>query len=93
MACSPYFTVTGSHPLSPLDIAKATYLQPPPDSILLTPDLISRCAITLQKCLIDLEVLYLKVYSAQLEAAKWFELVHQRTIRDYDFAKGDLVLL
>ena len=30
---------------------------------------------------------------ARLEAAKRFELVHQRTIRDYDFAKGDLVLL
>ena len=41
MGCSPYFAVTGSHPLIPLDIAEATYLQPPPDSILLTPDLIA----------------------------------------------------
>ena len=93
MGCSPYFAVTGSHPLIPLDIAEATYLQPPPDSIISTPDLIARHAIALQKCSIDLEILYSKVYSAWLKAAKWFKQVHQQTIRDYNFAKGDLVLL
>ena len=64
MCCSPYFAVTGSHPLIPLDISEAPYLQPPPDSILLTTDLIAQCAIALQICSIDLEILYLKVYSA-----------------------------
>jgi hypothetical protein len=49
MGCSPYFTVTGSHPLIPLDISEATYLQPPPDSILSSTDLISQRAIALQK--------------------------------------------
>ena len=77
MGCSPYFTVTGLHPLIPLDISEATYLQPPPNSILSTPDLIARRAIALQKRSIDLEVLYSNVYSARLEAAKRFELVHQ----------------
>src|SRR6202142_3776341 len=33
MGCSPYFAVTGSHPLIPLDISEATYLQPPPHSV------------------------------------------------------------
>jgi hypothetical protein len=41
MGCSPYFAVTGSHPLIPLDITEATYLQPPPDSVLSTTDLIA----------------------------------------------------
>jgi hypothetical protein len=93
MGCSPYFAATGSHPLLPLDIAEATYLQPPPDSILSLTDLIARRAIALQKRSADLEQLYSKVYTARLEAAKCFELIHSRTIRDYNFAKGDLVLM
>jgi Integrase zinc binding domain/RNase H-like domain found in reverse transcriptase len=93
MGCSPYFAVTGSHPLIPLDISEATYLQPPPDSILSTTDLIARRAIALQKRSADLEKLYSKVYTARLDAAKRFELVHKRTMRDYNFEKGDLVLL
>ena len=42
MGCSPYFAVTGSHPLIPLNISEATYLQPPPNSILSSTDLISQ---------------------------------------------------
>jgi hypothetical protein len=42
MGCSPYFAVTGAHPILPFDIAEATYLQPPPTSIMSTTDLISR---------------------------------------------------
>jgi hypothetical protein len=93
MGCSPYFAVTGSHPLIPLDISEATYLQPPPDSVLSSTDLIARCAIALQKRSDDINKLYSKVYSARLKAAVQFEKEHQRTIRDYDFQHGDLVLM
>ena len=93
MGCSPYFVITGSHPLLPLDISEATYLQPPPDSILSSTDLIARRAIALQKRSGDLQVLFSKVYEARLEAAKRFEIVHKRTIRDYNFTRGDLVLM
>ena len=41
MGCSPYFAVTGAHPLLPLDISEATYMQPPPDSVLSSTDLIA----------------------------------------------------
>jgi hypothetical protein len=34
MGCSPYFAVTGAHPILPFDIAEATYLQPPPTSVM-----------------------------------------------------------
>ena len=49
MGCSPYFTVTGTHPLLPLDIAEATYLLPPPNAPLSTTDLIATHAVALQK--------------------------------------------
>ena len=93
MGCSPYFAVTGSHPLIPLDISEATYLQPPPDSVLSSTDLIARCAIALQKRSDDINMLYSKVYSARLQAAIRFEKEHQRTIRNYDFQPGELVLM
>jgi hypothetical protein len=49
MGCSPYYAATGTHPLIPLDITEATYLQPPPDSILSTTDLLVRRVIALQR--------------------------------------------
>jgi hypothetical protein len=50
MGCSPYFAITGAHPVLHFDIAEATYLQPPPTSVMLSTDLISHQAIALQKC-------------------------------------------
>ena len=49
MGCSPYFAVTGTHPLLPLDIVEATYLLPPPDAPMSMTTLIADCAIALQK--------------------------------------------
>jgi len=93
MGCSPYFAITGSHPLIPLDISEATYLQPEPTSLLSTEDLIARRAIALQKRSADLARLHSDVYAARLRAAKRFEENHARTIRGYDFKTGDLVLI
>src|SRR5438309_4893952 len=42
MGCSPYFAETGTHPLLPLNIVKASYLLPPPELILSMTDLIAR---------------------------------------------------
>ena len=93
MGCSPYFAVTGLHPLLPLNISEATYMQPPPDSILSTTNLIARQAIALQKRSDNLAKLYSNIYTARLKAARRFELEHHCTVRDYNFEKGDLVLL
>ena len=41
MGCLPYFAVAGTHPLLPIDIAKANYLLLLPDSILSSTDLIT----------------------------------------------------
>ena len=93
MGCSPYFACTGSHPLLPLDFLEATYLMPPPDSILSSTDLITRRAIALQKHSKDLAKIYSNVYKARKEAALRFEKEHKATIKDYNFKPGSLVLM
>ncbi|KAF7350636.1 Integrase catalytic domain-containing protein [Mycena sanguinolenta] len=93
MGCSPYFAVTGTHPLLPLDISEATYLLPPPESVLSTTELIARRAIALQKRCDQLAQLHSTVFEARLRAAVRFEVEHATTIRDYDFKRGDLVLM
>jgi hypothetical protein len=93
MGVSPYFAVTGTHPLLPLDIAEATYLLPPPDDWLSTTQLIARRAQQLQKRREDVAILKSKVYEARLEAARRFECEHPTIIKDFDFTKGDLVLV
>ena len=93
MGCSPYFAVTGCHPVLPMDIAEATYLLPPPEGIMATEDLIARRAIELQKRQDQLAQLNTRVYAARIAAAKKFEEKHATTIRNYDFATGSLVLM
>lgn len=93
MGCSPYFAATGTHPILPIDIAEANYLLPPPTSTMTTTDLIARRAITLQKRREQLTQLQDKVYSARVKAAVRYEEEHSRTIRDFDFQLGDLVLV
>ena len=93
MGCSPYFAATGTHPLIPLDIVEATYLQPPPDSLLSSTDLIARRAVALQKRREDLLRLRSAVYQARRRAALKFEEDNRHTIRDFDFARGALVLM
>lgn len=93
MGCSPYFAVTGTHPLIPLDILEATYLQPPPDSVLSITDLIARRAIALQKRFDDIQQIHSRVFEARNQAARRFEEEHQHTIHDFDFQRGRLVLV
>src|ERR1700753_904170 len=47
--CSPYFMVTGTHPLIPLDIVEATYLIKPPDGIQTPEQEIADRAVALMK--------------------------------------------
>jgi hypothetical protein len=93
MGCSPYFAATGTHPILPLDIAEATYLLPPPTELLSTTDLIATRAIALQKRKSHLSALQSKVMAARVQAAIRFECEHAATIRDFDFQRGDLVLI
>ena len=73
MGCSPYFAATGTHPLIPLDIAEATYLLPPPESLLSTTNLIALQAIALQKRRSHLALLHSQVMATHIQAAVRFE--------------------
>ncbi|SJL16892.1 uncharacterized protein ARMOST_20422 [Armillaria ostoyae] len=76
-----------------MDIVESTWLMPPPDNIISTTSLIARRAISLQKRSQDLERLKSKVYEARRNAAVKFEKDHAYSIRDFNFQKGDLVLM
>ena len=93
MGCSPYFVMTGTHPLLPFDIAEANYLLLPPDSPLSTTDLIAQQAIALQKRREHLTELHRKVHTVRLKAAIQFEKDHAHTICDYNFKSSDLILI
>ncbi|KAH7917758.1 hypothetical protein BV22DRAFT_1025803 [Leucogyrophana mollusca] len=93
MGCSPYLAVMGAHPILPLDICEATYLQPPPDNIITSMDLIARRAITLQTQRAQMEITHSKAYQARMQAGKRFDLEHSATMSHQVFDPGDLVLV
>ncbi|KAG6904727.1 hypothetical protein DXG01_007599, partial [Tephrocybe rancida] len=66
---------------------------PPPDSLLSSTDLIARRAIALQKRAPMLAELRSAVFSARRKAALRFEKNHQATVHDFNFKKGNLVLV
>ena len=93
MECFPYFAATGTHPLLPINIAEANYLLPPPNSVLSSTNLITQCAITLQKWRYQLSKLIEQVYQARVSAVIRFERKNWPTIYGYDFKLGNLVLI
>ena len=93
LGCSPYFAVTGSHPVLPMDIAEATYLLPAPVSMISTSELIAQRAIALQKRAEHVAALRSRVFQARVDAARRFEEEHRATTKDFDFQPGRLVLI
>ncbi len=93
LGTSPFFAATGCHPILPLDVAEATYLFPAPDRLLSTTELIGARARALARRQEDLAVLHSKVYHARLDAARKLKQEHAATIREFDFQRGELVLM
>ena len=93
MGCLPYFAVTGTHPILPLNIAEAIYLVPLLTSTLSMTDLIASRAIALQKRKSHLSALHSKVMAARIQAVIRFEREHSATVCDFNFSRGDLVLV
>ena len=91
--CSPYFAVTGMHPILPFNITEATYLLLPPSEPLSTTDLISRRTITLQKHRVQVSHIHSAVFEARRQATLKFECEHDTTIHNFDFPTGALVLV
>ena len=85
--------MTSMHPLLPLNITKATYLLPPPNTPLSSTNFIAWHAITLQKHQSHLAMLASDIYAAQIKAVIHFKQEHAATIIKYDFKLGDLILI
>jgi len=93
LGCSPYFAVHGVHPVLPFDIDEATYLVPPPDSILSDEDLLACHGKEFAKRQSDLNKLQQCVHAARVAHMDRFSHKHTTKIRDYNFASGSLVLI
>ena len=93
MGCSPYYAVTGTHPIMPLDIAEATYLLPTANKMISTTELITQRAIALQKRPEQISRLRSKVYASRVRAAELYEEHHAHTTKAFDFKPGRLVLM
>jgi len=93
MGCSPYYAATGTVPLLPIDIVEASYLQPPPESVLSTTDLVAHRVLDLQKRGQDLHKLHQLVSKARIMEGVRFQERHKRTIHEFNFTRGNLVLM
>jgi len=91
--CSPFFMVTGAHPILPLDVQEATWLVNLPGRILSTAELVGYRARALAKHrqhVIDMRV---RIDKGKREWLLRYERDNQATIKDFTFKPGDLVLI
>ena len=91
--CSPYFMVTGAHPILPLDIKEATWLVQPPVGILSEEELIGLRAQALAKHRIHVEQMRARIDRQKLKRLRQYEKDYKAVIKDFTFKPGDLVLL
>ena len=90
---SPFFLVTGAHPVLPMDIIEATWLVELPDRILTTEELIGFRAGALAKHKEHIDEMREQVSKQKRDAMLKYEEKHVHKIRDYRFKGGDLVLV
>jgi hypothetical protein len=91
--CSPFFMVTGAHPILPLDIQEATWLVELPDRMLTTAELIGFRAKALAKHRQHVIEMRKRIDQAKREWLAKYEQENRFTIKDWSFKPGDLVLI
>jgi len=91
--CSPYFMVTGAHPILPLDAEEATWLVKPPEGVISEEELIGMRARALAKHRVHVEQMRKRVDKEKLNRLKAYERDFKAVIKDYKFKPGDLVLV
>jgi hypothetical protein len=89
---SVYYIAHGVKPLLPFDLAEATYMVPP-QSAMSTTKLIALQARQLQKRPEDLDTIRDCVIKACFTSIHQFKKKYANTIRAYQFAPGNLVLV
>ena len=91
--CSPFFMVTGAHPILPLDIQEATWLVELPGRVLTTAELIAYRAQALAKHRQHVIEMRKRIDQGKREWLARFEKTNKSTIKDLNFKPGDLVLV
>ena len=80
MGCSPFFAVTGAHPVIPLDLVEATWLVELPDWVLTTAELVGYRARTLVKHQQHVQEMRNKIDKAKCAWAVRYKKEHVHTI-------------
>lgn len=93
LGCSPYYMVTGTHPILPLDAKEATWLVELPNGVLSESDLIGLRARALAKHHIHIEEMRKRIDKEKLKRIEAYERDFQAVIKDYKFKPLDLVLV
>ncbi len=93
MGVSPYFAVTGMHPILPFDIVEATYLMPQPTHLISTTELIANWAVALQQRSTQLVKLRGSVFDTRVRATRIYEREHTKTMQSFNFVCSTLVLM
>ena len=93
LGCSPFFMVTGAHPILPLDIQEATWLVDLPGRVLTTVELIAYRAQALAKHRQHVIDMRKRIDQGKRDWLVRYERDNKATIKDLDFKPGDLVLV
>jgi hypothetical protein len=93
LGCSPFFMVTGAHPILPLDVQEATWLVELPDRKLSTAELIGFRARALAKHRQHVAEMRQKITQKKRDWLLRYERENRHTIKDLAFKRGDLVLV
>jgi len=91
--CSPYFMVTGAHPVLPLDIKEVTWLVKPPIGVLSEEELIGMHACALAKHHVPVKQMRKRISAEKLKRLRRYELDDKAVIKDFHFKPGDLVIV
>jgi len=90
---TPFFMAHGVEPLLPFDITLATFLVPDITKPLSTQELLTIRARQLQKRDEDLTRIRDNMLKSRFESVRQFERAHEKTLCDFDFKPGALVLV
>ncbi|KZP27373.1 hypothetical protein FIBSPDRAFT_730850 [Athelia psychrophila] len=90
---SPFYAAHGVEALLPFDLAEATYLAPRLDAQIPTSELLAIRTRQLLKRDEDLAKIADRVLAARQRSAAQFIKEHKNSIRTFNFAPGDLVLV
>ena len=93
LGCSPFFMVTGAHPILPLDVTEATWLVELPDRVLTDDELIGFRAKALAKHKTHIDEMRKRISEDKIKRLLQYEKDHKAVIKDHNFKLGDLVLV